>query len=261
EKDPNFYEALSGLIVTYAGEKKLSLATQRIRTQIAKSPSNSAFYYLLAQVLRDQKDLAGAEGALNKSLELDKNNLDALALLGQIQVQSNALDRAEASYNILTKERPTDPRGYILLGAVNELKKNNSKAEEMYKQAIELQADNPIASNNLAFLIAERGGNLDVAMTYAETARKALPDSPNVADTLAWIYFKRGRYGLAIELLEESVHKEASSPTFHFHLGLAYQKLDNKPKAKLHLERALQLMPKGYPDADAARKALAELGG
>jgi hypothetical protein len=56
----------------------------------------------------------------------------------------------------------------------------------------------PLAENNLAYPMLEHGGNTDVARSLAQTARQKLPDSPDVADTLAWAYYKKGVNKLAI---------------------------------------------------------------
>jgi tetratricopeptide (TPR) repeat protein len=121
-----------------------------------------------------------------------------------------------------------------------------------------VQPDFAQASNNLAYLMLEHGGNSDVALSLAQTARQKLPDNPSVADTLAWAYYKKGTYNLAINLLEEAVKKVPEDPSFHYHLGLAYQKVDEKAKAKDQLERTLQLSPTFEHAADV-RSALANL--
>jgi Flp pilus assembly protein TadD len=104
----------------------------------------------------------------------------------------------------------------------------------------------------------EHGENSDVALTLAQTARQKLPDSPSVADTLAWAYYKKGTYNSAIDLLEEAVKKAPGNASLHSHLGLAYQKIAEKSKAKAHLERALQLNP-AFEHAADVKTALAQL--
>ena len=79
-----------------------------------------------------------------------------------------------------------------------------------------------------------------------------------MADTLAWAYYQKGSYGLAADLLEGALRKSPQNPTYHFHLGMAYQKLNNSSKAKEHLEKALQINPK-FSKADQARDALGQL--
>jgi tetratricopeptide (TPR) repeat protein len=148
----------------------------------------------------------------------------------------------------------------VLLGGLEEARGNWQKAQSLYLKALQVQPDYPLAANSLGHLLLEHEGNVDVALSYAQVARRGMPDSPNAADTLGWAYYKKGTYGLAIGLLEEAVKKVPQNAVYHFHLGLAYQKSRNTAQAREHLERALQLNPK-IPQADDIHKALAELGG
>jgi tetratricopeptide (TPR) repeat protein len=101
----------------------------------------------------------------------------------------------------------------------------------------------------------ERGGNVDVALSLAQAARKGLPEQPTTADTLAWAYYKKGAFQSAVDLLEETVRQAPSNPNFHYHLGLVYQALNRGAKAQEQLNRALALDPK-FPHAADARKVL-----
>ncbi len=260
EKDPNFGEAIQGLIIVYAQQKRIPAAIERVHTQMARVPTSSGLPFLLAQLQIQQKDFQAAAASLEKALSLNPNYMEAIAYLGQVHATLGALDRAAASYEKLIQQFPGDIRGYILVGSIEEKRGNPARAQEMYNKVLQIQPENALAANNLAFLMIEGGGNPDLALTYAQTARKGLPESPNVADTLAWVYYKRGLFGLAVDLLEEAVKKMPENPTYHYHLGLAYQKSNNKNRAKTHLEKALQLRP-DYPKAAEIRKALTELGG
>jgi tetratricopeptide (TPR) repeat protein len=85
-----------------------------------------------------------------------------------------------------------------------------------------------------------------------------MPDSPEVADTLGWVYYKRDVLDLAVESLEQSVAKDPKNATYQVHLGLAYAKAGLRTKAQSALERALQLDP-NVESAGDARRALADL--
>ncbi len=89
----------------------------------------------------------------------------------------------------------------------------------------------------------------------AQVARRALPDSPNVADTLGWIYCQKGIYGLAIYLLEEAAKGTPTDATVQYHLGLTYKRNKDLERARLHLERTLQLAP-DLPEGSEIRKIL-----
>jgi len=98
-----------------------------------------------------------------------------------------------------------------------------------------------------------------VALTLAQTARQAMPDSANTADTLAWAYYYKGTYGFARDLLEDAVKKDSSSPTIEYHLGMVYSKLRDRSNAQIHLKKAISLAPDSQAAKDA-RTALQALG-
>jgi tetratricopeptide (TPR) repeat protein len=111
-------------------------------------------------------------------------------------------------------------------------------------------------------VILEQGGNVDVAMGLAQTARRGMPDSPNAADTLGWAYYQKGIYQSAISQFQEALrlsekHGAPDDADLHYHLGLAYQKTKQTALARQQLEKALKLSP----DNAEARKALSDLRG
>jgi tetratricopeptide (TPR) repeat protein len=261
EKDPSSSDALSGLMNTYVAQKEYDKAIAAANVQIAKSPNTSNFYDLLATALFDgKKDYAGAEAALEKSTALDKNNVDALEKLGKVQAQQGSLDKALATYLQASKDNPGEVRFCILAGELYEAKQSWDQAKAMYQQALNLSPDNPLASNNLAYVLLEQGGNVDVAMGMAQTARRGMPNSPNAADTLGWAYYHKGIYQSAISQFQEALrlNERAGAPddsVLHYHLGLAYQKANQLSLARQQLEKALKIKP----DNANARKALSEL--
>jgi Flp pilus assembly protein TadD len=84
-----------------------------------------------------------------------------------------------------------------------------------------------------------------------------MPNMPNAADTLACAYISKGAFGLAVDLLQEATNASPANPTYHYHLGLAYQKSHDGARAKAQFQRALQLNPP-QPQQDQIRKALTE---
>ena len=263
DKDPSSADALSGLMNTYVAQKQYDKAIAAANTQIAKSPNSSNFYDLLGTALFDgKKDYAGAEAALRKAIALDKNNIDALEKLGKVQIQGGSMDQALATFLQAAKDNPNEVRFYILAGELYEAKHNWDQAKAMYQQALSLSPDNPLASNNLAYVLLEQGGNVDVAMGMAQAARRGMPNSPNAADTLGWAFYHKGIYRSAISQFQEALrlNDKAGAPddaVLHYHLGLAYQKANQLSLARQQLEKALKLKP----DNADARKALSELRG
>ena len=264
DHDPSSADALSGLMNIYISQKQIDKAVTTANAQIVKVPNSSAFYDLLGTLLfNNKKDLNGAEAALKKSAELDKNNADALVKLGQVQIAKGSVDQAISTYQNSLKDNPREISFYILMGELYESKQSWDQAKNAYQKALELRPDNPLASNNLAYVMLQTGGNVDVALSLAQVGRRGMPDSPNAADTLGWVYYQKGAYKSAIDLFQEAIkltekNKTPDDATFHYHLGLAYQK-DNQPGlAKQHLERALKINP-NYSSASDVKKALSQL--
>jgi tetratricopeptide (TPR) repeat protein len=261
DKDPSSSDGLSGLMNTDFAQKQFDKAIAAANAQIAKSPNNSNFYDLLGTAFfNGKKDLKAAEAALRKAVDLDKTNSDALVKLGKVQIAEDSADQALATYQQSIKDNPREITFYVLAGELYEAKSDWSNAKSMYQQALNIQPDNPLASNNLAYVMLQQGGNVDVALSMAQNARRGMPDSASAADTLGWAYYHKGVYQSAIDLFQESLrlnekHGGADDPTVHYHLGMAYEKSNQLKQAREQLERALKISPNN----NEARKALSEL--
>jgi tetratricopeptide (TPR) repeat protein len=211
------------------------------------------FYDLLGSVQASKRDYASAIAAFKKAADLDKQNADAYLKLGQAQLKINALDDALATGNTGLQNNPRESAFYMLLGSVYERKNDLANAKSSYEKVLQMKPDDPLASNNLAYVLLETNGNPDLALRLAQTARRGLPQLSNVADTLESAI---GMFQEAIKL--SAKNKEPESATYHYHLGLAYAKSEQPALAKQHLERTLKIDPK-YSDADDVRKQLAQL--
>jgi cellulose synthase operon protein C len=262
-RDPNSVDALRGLANVYVAQRQVDKAIARINSQIATASGNSGFYDLLGSVLLGKKDQPGAETAFKGAVQLDKNNEDAYVKLGQSEMARGAVDEALGTYAEATAANPKEAVFYILTGSAYEHKHELDKAKTAYQTALQLRPDNPQASNNLAYVLLETNGSVDMALQLAQTARRNMPESSNVADTLGWAFYQKGVYESAIGMFQEAIklaakNKEAENPTYHYHLGLAYARTEQPALARQHLERVLKIDPK-YSSADDVRKQLAQL--
>jgi succinoglycan biosynthesis transport protein ExoP len=120
----------------------------------------------------------------------------ALALLGK----SN---EAAAEFQKLQKTRPDDPRPWLLHGALLSARGKLPEAQQAYQEALRRDRNHPLVLNNLAFVIAKSGRDLPSALQYAEQAKRVLPSSREVNDTLAYIYVAMGMGRNATAVLEE----------------------------------------------------------
>jgi tetratricopeptide (TPR) repeat protein len=145
----------------------------------------------------------------------------------------------------------------MMLGIIYEKLQKYDKAKENYEAALKINPKFAPAANNLAWQLADRGGNIDVALSLAQTAKEGNPSDPSISDTLGWIYYKKNAYLKAIGLLKESLENLGETPVIHYHLGMAYYKNGEKDLAKKELNKALQLS-KDFPGSEEAKKTLSE---
>ncbi len=116
----------------------------------------------------------------------------------------------------------------------------SDQAQPIYEQILKIDPGNAVALNNLAFLKAEQGIDLESALTMAQRARQKEPKSPQIADTLAWIYIKKNLSEEAIRIYKDVVVQDPENPAFHFHYGMALLQKGDKASAKRELDIAMK---------------------
>jgi tetratricopeptide (TPR) repeat protein len=260
DQDPNFTDAMGGLLNVDQAQKQPDRAIARLKTQLSRYPQNVGFHIMLGALLEERKDLAGAEQEYKQASALDKKNSEALVKLGAVQSERGATDQALQTYLDGSKANPKEIAFYLLAGGIYQSKQDWDNAKQQYRKVLEIQPENPVASNNLAYVMLQQGGNVDVAFAMAQTARRQLPDNPNSADTLGWAFYQKHVYTSAINLFKEAVKKEPDNALYNYHLGLAYAKTGQAGLAKQQLDRVVKIKP-NFPDVDELRRAVEEAKG
>jgi tetratricopeptide (TPR) repeat protein len=256
DKDPNSVRA-AGMLAAYDLQaNQPAKAVERLQAQIAKEPANAGFYSDLAAIQLQTKDYKGALASAQKAMQLNPTSIDAVNIYTRAEIGLNEVDSAIGTWQAWIGSHPSDSHAWQLMGSLQEAKGDPSKAMEEYQKALQIDPNNAVAANNLAYLMVENGQNLDVALTLAQTARHALPDSPHTADTLAWVYYYKANYYMARDLLEGALKTTQENPSMQLHLGLTYSKMNDKPDAILHLKKAAVLDPAGKTARDASEALL-----
>lgn len=255
---PGQHDATQGLAMLDIAESKPAAAAARVEAQLAKTPDDRGHLATAARVYLSQRDFAKAEGTLRKVLSLDNTNLEAYGMLGQLYLMQNKTAEALKEYEILSKQQPNSVGPHTMVAMLLQSMNRLDEAQERYERVIQIDRQAPVAANNLAWMYAERGGNLDVALQLAQTARRNLPSAPAVADTLGWVYFKKQQYDMAVRELTDAVAKDPENPEYQYHLGAAYAAMGDVPKARLALQKAVS---RPFAASDEAKKALAALPG
>lgn len=257
--NPDSVEAMRLLIDYDLYRNQPDHALTRVNAQISKSPKNSSYYDFLAELQMQTNSFDQAAAIAQKAIQLNSADGEAVLLFAQIAVQRGQTANAINAWEQWLETHPNDAGAFAVLGTLEESRGDLNKAEAYYKKSLQIQPQQPIAANNLAYRMLLNGEMLDVALTLAETARQGMPDSPNTADTLAWAYYYKGTYQFARDLLEDAINTNPDSAPMQYHLGMVYTKLRDKHSALIHLKKALSLAHDSQTAKDA-RAALLGLG-
>jgi len=256
---PDSIEAAGGLIALDLSTGQPDAARARVDRLVAPSDAQAPALMLGARTYARLGNLTTSEQLLRRVLATDPSYLPAYAALGQIYAKQGQLDAALKEFEALAARDPKPVAALTFAGMILDAQGKTAAAREHFERVMQLDASAPVAANNLAWIYAQSDGKLDVALELAQTAQRKLHDTPEVADTLGFIYYKKGLFPQAIRELTSAVAADDANPGFHFHLGLALSKSGDKSAATLHLTRALALKP-DFDGAVEAKAVLKTLG-
>jgi tetratricopeptide (TPR) repeat protein len=142
---------------------------------------------------------------------------------------------------VVKAREPRNLPAPVMLADIELITGNRAAAIERYRAALQVNGSHIGALNNLAYLLIPE--HPDEALTIAQKALELAPDDPNVADTLGWIYYRKGIYQTAIRHLEVAVAKGPTARS-QYHLALSYLKAGDRDLGSKMLATALKQDPK-----------------
>jgi len=177
----------------------------------------------------------------------------AVMQLAGMDLREDDVDAAVRRLDIWTAANPNDLGAELLITDAL-MRQNQDAALARYEGLAE--TGNPVVLNNLAWLYNER--NDPRAVDTARRAVEAAPDSAEALDTLGWALLQQGEDAEeAVEILRRGVGLNPDNPSMQYHLGMALRATGDLKGARRALTQAAGAG--AFPEADAARRALAEL--
>ena len=256
--DPANEIVLRAFVSNSIADEHAKDALAAVDAAIAKHPESGSLHELRGSTLArlDRMDEAKAEYA--KALELDPENAETKAALATLREKEGDRAGAIELYDAAAKAA-VNPAPYSYLAAQLSLASGDAAgAKVRLREVVRLDPGHVGARNNLAWLLAEEGQDLDSALALARAAQRLDP-SPDVLDTLGWVYLKRGESGEAVKAFELAVEKRPDSPSMRYRLGSALSQAGDKQRAREMFETALATG--AFPEAEATRRELAQLEG
>jgi Tfp pilus assembly protein PilF len=254
DQAPNDTRPLKVMAGSYMVQKKPDLALQKVTEYAARSPKNPVIQQFLGDWLMQMGRPTQAKAVFTAIKVANPNYFEADLSIVQAELAEGQKDDAKKRLADLMTFPQVAARASLLLGTLQESDGNPVAAMECYRAVLQMQPQNVIALNNLAYLLAGTMDGLDSALQYATQARNLAPATGVVQDTLGWILFRKGQYKRSVQELEGAT---ATLPTAlpKYHLAMAYAKNGEQGKARTMLDAALKLDP-GLPEANIARSLL-----
>lgn len=234
---------------------ELKKADELVAGLVAKRPDSAPLREIAGSLRLRLGDEAGAAADFQKALELDANSARAKAGQASLAARAGDVPRAIALFDEAAKASSDSAAAYAAAQLVA-AQGDQAGAKQRLEAVVASDPGNAGARNDLAWMLAQSGQDLDRALALAEAANRIQP-SPEIADTLGFVHLQRGSADKAVELFQQALEQRPTSATIRYHLGLALGKQGDKGRALETLRKALETGP--FPEAEAAKSELARL--
>ena len=254
---PADVRALEVLDRSYEAKKEASVGLVKVVEYASQQPKSAPMQEYLGVMLLKNGNRDQARTAFNAAKAADPKFVRADFSLVQLDIIEKKWDDAGNRLKTMLAADDGNSMAHLWLGMIGEATGNRASALDQYRKSVAIDAQNVEALNNLAYLLADYANKPDEALPYAQKAHELDPGNPHTADTLGWIYYRKGMYSSAITQMEAGAAQDQGNAVIKYHLAMAYAKSGDAEKGLATLQAALKLNPK-LPEAQMAASVVAE---
>jgi cellulose synthase operon protein C len=254
---PNAVQPMAAVVRAYVRAQQADKAEAFLQSVLQTNPSSAAAYTLLGDLQLQQgapqKALDSYKAAIAKQPE-ESIGYEALA---NYYIGQKNYDEAIKTLQAGLEKKPDSFALRLALGGVQELKGDYEAAISGYEALLKDSPNSLVVINNLASLLADHrtdDASLERALSLAANLRSS--PVPQFKDTLGWLHYRRGEYKPAGELLEAASNELPNLALVHYHLGMNYIALGQMQKASEELKKALELGASGSVSQEQIQAAL-----
>lgn len=214
-----------------------------LRDVLKQAPDDPGTLLALATALSRKGKADEGIALIKDALKNDPANTDLIRILMMVYMQDGknqemidflkgVVERFPNNDEVIKLARSNLSIAYTNLG-------DYAKGEAELELLFAKNPEDPGVNNDLGYLYAEQGKNLEKA---EQMIRKAVADEPENAaylDSLGWVLFKRGKAKEAVDPLKKAIeHLEREDATIPEHLGDVYFEIKDRARAKEYWEKA-----------------------
>ncbi|MCG8549596.1 MAG: tetratricopeptide repeat protein [Desulfobacterales bacterium] len=259
-RDPRNMDAMRYLINSYMSnaekEEALTLLKGHFDRPELTSFERGFIEFLLGKIALGDNNVDLAKKHFNTAIQIHKETTPSYEALAKISEKQKEWGSAIKYNETILSYHPEFIPALMNLNRLYQLEKETGKAKQVLEKVLEINEDHAIAANELAYILANEGRNMQRALSLARIAETKYPDNPYILDTLGWVYYKQKSYDLAINKLEESLKRAPDNPITNYHLGWAFYDTGRYEQARQYMRKALEL----NPNFEGARKAREIIG-
>ncbi len=236
-------------------------AEAQAREAAKEYPQDLTLANVLATVLAERSKPEEGAAVLRKLLKGDKSDLDTHLAIAHIHEKGKQFDTAIKRIDKardLAESKRERIKVLFTYGSVYERAKRYKKAEERFRQLLDLDPENAGALNYLGYMFADQGMYLEEAHDLIQKALDMDPENGAYLDSLGWVYYRQGKLDLAAKYLERSLAEYQQDPVVLTHLGDVYFEQGRVQEAKKHWSRSLEEWQRTAP-ADRDNEEIGKL--
>jgi len=248
-----------GLIQCKIAQGQWQQAVEIASERSQHSPDRQDYRLALAQAYVASRNFPAAAAEFQTLIGKNPKSVPLYLELGESKARAGDSAGALAAFETARQLAPAAVAPALDLAQLYDRTGRSTEARREYQIVIQLEPDNTAALNNLAYLNAEEGVDLDQALADAQHAQQRMPDDPNVQDTLALVYIRKNLTEDGLRMLRNLVSRDPSNAAFHLHLALALYQKGDRSWAKRELQAALRNNP-DHQQQDKIKELLAKIG-
>jgi len=195
-------------------QERFQEANALLKDLKARHPEDAEVSVLQARVVQAEQGPAQAYQRLRSSWDQSPDSQMAVPLLNLARAE--APDAVPEILQAWEQIAPESRSRHLFLAEQQQRQGDEAAAVQTYESLLEINPADPVALNNLAWLL--RDSELVRAVALAEQAVQLQPDSAPILDTYGWLLHLQGDRESAIEHLERAAELAPDSEEIQEHL-------------------------------------------